>query len=598
MAGRRTLLQAGAAAGFAPWAAVHAAARPGTLRFATESPETTLDPANVTDAVTNNILYHLFDAPLRFNALARGAVLEPNTLARLPEVSADYRTWTLRVRPGITFEPDAVFQGRPRELVAADIAYTLRRAFDPAMLGNRHAAFGDSPPLGLMALRKRATDQRTPFDYDAPVEGLQVLDRYTLRIRLERPNPRLDIVLSGPSGFTVAREVIEHYGARSGDHPVGTGPYRLVHWTRSARLLLERRPGYREDRIALPAEPLDPDVATRLAGRQLPLAERVEIVYIQEDQTRWLSFQRGDIDVLNVPPGFAIHAAPGGRLAPFLARRGVTLTRTPTPVLFYLSFNMEDPLVGGMTAEKTALRRAIGLAFDATAYIAEVLQGDALVAHAPMTPVSFGYDASLVTEMGQYDPNRARALLDVYGYVDRDGDGWRERPDGAPLLLEYLSTPGQRSRAINEQWRRYLRAVGLRIEFRTMQFPELLKNARAGRFMLVGGGYGAGGPDPTTLINLAYSGSIGGFNRSRFRLAAYDRLYEQQATLPDGPERAAALREAARLLAAHMPLKCMYHQVQSRLLQPWVIGAPIRPFSHANLAYLSFDDAPNAVARS
>ena len=143
MPGRRTLLQAGAAAGLAPWAAARATAQSGTLRYATESPETTLDPANVTDAVTNNILYHLFDAPLRFNALARGAVLEPNTLARLPEVSADHRTWTLRVRPGITFEPHAVFQGRPRELVAADIAYTLRRAFDPALLGNRHAVFAD-----------------------------------------------------------------------------------------------------------------------------------------------------------------------------------------------------------------------------------------------------------------------------------------------------------------------------------------------------------------------------------------------------------------------------------------------------------------------
>ena len=513
-------------------------------------------------------------------------------------MSADHRTWTLRLRPGVTFEPHALFHGQPRELVAADLAYTLRRAFDPATLGNRHAPFGDSPPLGLMALRKRATDRRAPFDYDTPVEGLQVLDRYTLRIQLERPNPRLDIVLAGPSGFTVAREVIEHYGARSGDHPVGTGPYRLAHWTRSARLQLERRPGYREDRIAIPDNPIDADVANRLAGRRLPLAERIEFVYVQEDQTRWLAFQRGDVDVLNVPPGFAIQAAPGGRLAPFLARRGVTLTRTPTPVLYYLSFNMEDPLVGGMTPERTALRRAIGLAFDGTAYIAEVLQGDAAIAHAPMTPVSFGYDPGLVTEMGLYDPNRARALLDVYGYADRDGDGWRERPDGSPLILEYLSSPGQRSRAINEQWRRYLRAVGLRIEFRTMQFPELLKNARAGRFMLVGGGYGAGGPDPSTLINLAYSGSIGGFNRSRFRLPAYDRAYERQATLPDGPERAAVLREAARLLAAHMPLKCMYHQVQSRLLQPWVIGPPTRPFSHPNLAYLALDDAPHAVATS
>ena len=99
MPGRRALLQAGAAAGFAPWAAARAAAHSGTLRYAVESPETTLDPANVTDAVTNNILYHLFDAPLRFNAFARGAVREPNTLASLPEVSADHRTWTLRVRP-------------------------------------------------------------------------------------------------------------------------------------------------------------------------------------------------------------------------------------------------------------------------------------------------------------------------------------------------------------------------------------------------------------------------------------------------------------------------------------------------------------------
>ena len=598
MVQRRALLQASAAAGLAPWAAARAAAVPGTLRVAVESPETTLDPANVTDSVTNGILYHLFDAPVRFNPLARGAVLEPNTLARLPTASTDYRTWTLEFRPGILFEPHLVFGGRPRELVAADQAYTLRRAFDPNALGSRMSEFGDSPPIGLLALRKRATDKRQPFDYASPVEGLQVLDRYTLRVQLERPNPRFDLALSGPACFVVAREVIEHYGAQSGDHPIGTGPYRLLQWTRSARLLLERRPGYREDRIAVPDDPLDAALAQRLAGRRLPLAERIEISYVQEDQTRWLAFQRGDLDVLTVPPGFAMHAAPAGRLAPFLARRGVKMSRTPTPVLFYVSFNMEDPLVGGMTPDKTALRRAIALAFNAEDYIAQVLHGDAVVAHAPMTPVSFGYDPGFSSEMGQHDANRARALLDVYGYVDRDGDGWRERPDGAPLVLEFLSTPGQRSRAINEQWRRYLRAVGLRIEFRTMQFPELLKNARAGRFMMVGGGFGAGGPDPTRLINLAYSGAIGGFNRSRFRLPAYDRMYEQQALLPDGPERAAALREASRLLVAHMPLKCLYHQVQSRLVQPWVEGAPLRPFSLPNLSYLALDDAPNAVAAS
>ncbi len=593
---RRTLLQAGAAAGFVPWPRAHAAAPSGTLRFAIDSPETTLDPANVTDANTNFILYHLFDAPLRYHPLARGAVLEPNTLEHLPERSADYRTWTLRVRPGIFFEPHPVFGGKPRELVAADLAYTIRRAFDPNLLGNRVSAFADSPPAGLMALRKRAADARAPFDYNSAVEGLQLVDRYTLRVQFAQTNPRFDYVLTGPACFQVAREVIEHYGKRSGDYPVGTGPYRLVQWTRAARLLLERRPGYREDRIVVPADPLDTAAAARLAGRRLPLAEAIEFSYVQEDQTRWLAFQRGDLDALTVPPGFAMHAIPGGRLAPFLERRGVRMSRTPTPVLFYLSFNMEDPVVGGIDPGRVALRRAIGLAFNAADFVVQVLHGEGLVAHGPMTPVSFGFDPGFLSEQGAYDANRARALLDVFGYVDRDGDGWREQPDGTPLLLELLATPGQRTRAINEQWRRYMNAVGLRIEFRTMQFPELLKNARTGRFMLVGGGYGAGGPDPTSLINLCYSGAIDGFNRSRFRHAGYDRLYQQQALLPDGPERAAALHEAARLIAAYAPIKCMYHQLQTRLTQPWVDGAPLRPFSYPSLAYLALDGNPQGVA--
>ena len=104
-------------------------------------------------------------------------------------------------------------------------------------------------------------------------------------------------------------------------------------------------------------------------------------------------------------------------------------------------FFMEHPLVGGYTPEKVALRRAIALAFDGAAYIRHVLGGLAMPAQSTIAPFTSGYDPTYKTEMSDYEPARAKALLDLYGYVDRDGDGWREQPDGKPLLLRLATWP-------------------------------------------------------------------------------------------------------------------------------------------------------------
>ena len=60
--------------------------------------------------------------------------------------------------------------------------------------------------------------------------------------------------------------------------------------------------------------------------------------------------------------------------------------------------------------------------------------------------------------MSDYDLPRAKALLDLHGYVDRDGDGWREQPDGQPLLLEYATQPDQQSRQLIELWKKNMDA--------------------------------------------------------------------------------------------------------------------------------------------
>jgi ABC-type transport system substrate-binding protein len=589
---RRRFLAAGAAAPLAAAATPHVPARDRTLRVAFPSPETGFDPAQVQDTYSAQVITHLFDAPLRWDYMARPARLVPNTSVGLPEVSSDFRTFTLRIQPGIWFQDDPAFKGQQRELVAADYAYSIKRVFDPRWKSQMLFELEPAKILGLDEARQRAL-KGTPFDYGAPVEGLRVLDRYTLQIRLAEPAPRFvnTLTLATPLG-AVAREVVEAYGDRIMEHPVGTGPFRLAHWTRTSRIVLERNPTYRDETWDFEPPADQPALAAdieRLRGRKVPLVDRVEVTIVEESQPRWLSFDQGALDLLAVPFDYAPIAAPNRELAPHLARRGVRLQATPLADITLAYFNMEHPVVGGYAPEKVALRRAVSLAFDSGRYIREIYRGSAVAAESPLVPGTFGFDPAFRTELSEYSPARAKALLDTYGYVDRNGDGWREQPDGSPLVLEMAASTSQLERRQNEQWRRCMDAVGLKMEFRIAQWPELLKQSLAGKLMMWGFAWQAGQPDSDLFFSLAYGPNLGSSNDARFGLQAYDALYAQQRRLPDGPERLALLREASRLLVAYMPYKFIAHRIQLDLSQPWVLGFRRPLFTTRLWAYLDID---------
>ena len=156
----------------------------------------------------------------------------------------------------------------------------------------------------------------------------------------------------------------------------------------------------------------------------------------------------------------------------------------PDVVVTY--FNMDDPVVGGYTPDKVALRRAISLGYNTDEEIRMVRRGAMMVAQSQVPPLTFGYDDGFISEMGEFDRARARALLDTYGYLDRDGDGWREQPDGSPLLLSMATQSSQIDRAFNEMWKRQLDQLGIRVEFNVNQWPENNKSARGGKLMMWG----------------------------------------------------------------------------------------------------------------
>jgi ABC-type transport system substrate-binding protein len=162
-------------------------------------------------------------------------------------------------------------------------------------------------------------------------------------------------------------------------------------------------------------------------------------------------------------------------------------------------------------------------------------------------------------------------------------------------LLEIASSPTQLDRRQNELWKRYLDAIGVRVRFNVAQWPELLKQSLAGKLMMWGFGWQAGQPDSDVFFGFGYSGNIEQTNDARFRLPAYDRLYEQSRRLPDGPERLAALREAARLLAVYMPYKFHLHRVQNDLVQPWLVGYARNTFTQRLWDVVDLDPAARAA---
>jgi ABC-type transport system substrate-binding protein len=241
--------------------------------------------------------------------------------------------------------------------------------------------------------------------------------------------------------------------------------------------------------------------------------------------------------------------------------------------LTYNYFNMEDPTVGGYTPEKVALRRAICLAYKTQDEIAIVRKNQAVLAHTPYSPGVAGYDPAFRTSANEYDIAKAKALLDMFGYVDRDGDGYREMPDGSPLEIRANSTPTERDKQLDELWKRSMDDVGIRITFRKANWPDLLKESDAGKLMFWQLGGSAAAPDADTWLQTLY-GPNEGFkgNRSRFKNTEYDHLYEKARTLPDGPERTMLYQRMAKIAVAFAPIKINTHRILTDLWYPQVIG--------------------------
>lgn len=558
------------------------------LRVAFETAETGFDPVRETDNYSSRVIEEIFERLLTYDYLARPAKLKPLTAESLPQISEQGKTFLFKVRKGIYFQTDPAFKGKQRELTAEDYAYSIKRFMDPKNRSPWRFLF-EGKIIGLDALTKEA-EKGGAFNYDAKIPGLEVIDRYTLRIRLNETDYNFPYIMAMPATGAVAREVIEAYPNDTSAHPVGTGPYFLKSWARASKIVLEATPNYRgEIWDADPGnDPQAKAIAAQMKGKKRPQIGTIEIQIINEEQSRWLAFRQGQIDYIDRPGFGVLLAIKDGKITPEYAKQGITLDRSVETEIIYYFFNMRDPTLGGFSKEKIALRRAIAMAYNLEEEIRIIRKGQAIRAQSPIPPGVVGHNPNYKYGI-PYDPAGANKLLDKFGYK-KGADGWRMTPDGKPLVVVFSGEQTALQREYDELWKKAFDGIGIRLEIEKIKFSDFVKAARACQVMFHGAAWHSDYPDGDNFVMLAYGGNIGQVNNGCYQSPAYDKLYEQAKRLQDSPERNKLYEQMARQLEADTPWLMGVSRYRNVLVHPWVKGYRYHPVMVSLYSYLDIDN--------
>ena len=631
-----------------------------------------LDPARAYSANEYTFIGQIYEPPLQYHYLDRPYRLVPLAAERLPAaryldaggrpLPADappgriaYTVYEIRIRPGMRYAPhpalartaegvspyasiDAAWleehgietladfpETGSREVTAADYVHEIRRLADPKVLSPIFGIMSEYivglRELGQTLRRERAAGHAVDID-TLPFDGAVVVDRYTYRIKVHGRYPQLLYWLAMPFFSPMPAEADRFY-ARPGMaernlsldwYPIGSGPYRLTVNDPNRRMVLERNPLFHGETYPRTGAPGDRERGLLAdAGRPLPFIDRVVYSLEKEQIPYWNKFLQGYYDASGIGSDSfdqAIRIGAGGEvgLTPALAAKGIRLQTAVNTSIFYLGFNMLDPVVGGYTERQRKLRRAISIAMDYEEFISIFANGRGLPAQGPLPPGIFGYRAG-------------RAGINPYVYDWRDGRA-RRKPvaearrllaeagyphgidarTGRPLVLHLditASGPGDKARL--DWYRKQLQKIEVQLVVRNTDYNRFQDKMRNGNAQLFIWGWNADYPDPENFLFLLY-GPNGkarhhGENAANYASARYDALFERMKTMANGPERQAIIDEMVGLLRRDAPWVWGMHPKSFVLYHAWYANAKPNLMANNSLKYLRIDSARRARAR-
>jgi oligopeptide transport system substrate-binding protein len=596
-----------------------------------EAPKT-LDPAVAYTTASHIITGNVYDTLLEYHFLKRPYELIPALAEHVPQPVPRLEggvSYLFSIRDGIFFHSDPCFalsqgEGHTRKVTAADFAFELARLADPsvnsplagsfaqvldfAQFGDRLAAMRQTDP-SFSALPAHAQYQRA-----GGIAGVVARNDFELEIVLSEAKPQILYFFAMPFTTAVPWEAVAYYNGHEGrehfaDHPVGTGPYRLLLYEKQHRMVLQRNGAWYGGQASLQDAPgavfprtIDKQdiISTQIdgdyAGRRLPFLERINFTREREDIPRFNKFLQGYYDEGHIIKESFDAVVQNDALSPQMAARGMRLDKTVEPSIYYIGFNMEDAVVGASAAERgRKLRQAMSLVIDSKAYLELFLNGRGVLAQTPLPPGIFGYDPAYQNPFRQTDLGRAQKLLAEAGY--RNGIDPRT---GTALKLSF-DTPNTTAQALLQYqfyasaWRR----LGLDVEINATTYNQFQAKVRRGAYQLFTWGWIADFPDPENFFFLLECGNAqsksGGPNTANFCNPEFDRLYHEMKSLPNDARRRDLIKRMLGLIEQERPWIELFHNEEYALSHAWVVNSKPMGLSYPTYKYM--DVKPELRAR-
>lgn len=549
-----------------------------TLNLATGAKIKGLDPAFADDLYSGNEVGRVYEGLLEYHYLKRPYALKPSLAESMPEVSADGKTYTFKLKKGVLFQDDVSFKatsGKGREMTAEDVIYSWKRLADPKIASSGWWIF-EGKIAGLDAWRDESSKAGTT-DYSKKVEGLTAVDPYTLQIKLNQRSAQFPYFVAMSFAVVVPKEAVEHYGKEFLNHPVGTGPFKLESFNGASKIVWVKNPTFRNETYPSEGEAGDKEAGLLAdAGKKLPLSDKIIVHIHEESQPAWLNFMAGKIDMSAIPKDNFDQAIKGKELTPELKQKNVQLHISPGLDVTHESFNMTHPLMG----KNKLLRQALSLAHDPAPVVEKFYNGRAIPAQGPIPPQLSGYDAEYKNAYRQYDLAKAKELLAKAGY-----------PEGKGLPpIEYNTTSNSTSRQMTEYLQMQFKQLGVELKVNTFSWPEFQASVKNRRGMMWGFAWGADYPDAENFLQLFYSKNASpGPNDSNYTNPEFDALYEKSLTMTDTPERTELYRQMVKMLAEDAPWIWGVHRLQYTLTHPWLKNFKPHDFDHSRSKYLRLD---------
>lgn len=618
-----------------------------------EQPKT-LDPAksySLDEAVFTGEIY---EPPLQYNYLARPYVLEPLTLRKMPDVyyynqsnqllhddmsQVAYTKYVLEIKPGIYYQPHPAFAKDKngnyyyqnmsketikkyahfsdfkyvgtRELIADDYVLEIKRLATPSVqspiygfltnyivgFDTFHQALSTFPTTNLPAL------------FATPLVGVSVIDKYHYSIMLKGDYPQFKYWLATAFFAPMPKEVLTFYnqpGMIEKNYgldwfPVGTGPYQLVKNDPNSEMILEKNPNFHTEYFPTFDEKKYPQFLI-YRGKRLPFIDKIVFTLEKENIPRWYKFLQGYYDQSGISAdqfeqAIVYNEKSEPMVGPRLAKKRITLETTLTPSIFYLGFNMLDPVVGGYTEQARELRQAISIAINYEEFIALFMNGRAIPSQGPIPTDIY----NPLTQLPFYDPyvyqyqngkiqrkplSEAKKLLAKAGYPN----GINPKT-GRPLILNYaaVGTNGPDERAEFEWFSKEFAKLGIALNVESTQYSRFQEKLRTGNIQLFSLGWQADYPDPENFLFLFYGPNskvlYGGENVVNYQNPVYDALFNQLKRTHDLDVKRKLVNSMVAILQKDAPWAFGYNQQIFVLAQQWVLPKKLNGLSTNTLKY-------------